>query len=400
MLALALLAGLVITYIHSNGVVYQKNARILALQTTNYATVFAKYMHNNKNALINQAATTAVFLSPQSIKASWPPDLAMVNLYRQTPCLAIVMNPNSQNLEAVMYYVGVNSNITQKSLQIVRDGSILLGGKGGILINGVISGNSGWSINSSSPFLSRASQCGGALINNSLAVNIDLFLDWNQDLEPVDSILRGIDTTTGLLSLPGHIKNANTLKANLYFAPNKGVILDNSNPSNPTKLSILYNGSGTGTPTIGLGNSSVSTLIGDTFQPTRQFQAGEMCNQDEVGKIVADSGMNNTEAQYLSRSTLVCTQNNMLCGDGGYCYLSSIANNIVFQNNTSGVQDSSGNFYCPTEVPFAISTLPNAVSTPIIATLSGYSVAIGYTLNVAGASITQVTCSNMPVYQY
>jgi hypothetical protein len=33
--------------------------------------------------------------------------------------------------------------------------------------------------------------------------------------------------------------------------------------------------------------------------------------------------------------------------------LPTVANNIVFQNTTTGVQDGSGNFYCPSEVPFA-----------------------------------------------
>jgi prepilin-type N-terminal cleavage/methylation domain-containing protein len=361
MIAIALLGLFTISFVNFKALNNQKkDAKVLSEETLNYAVAFARYMNNNQDTLKSQAINNPVVLSPNAIGINWPVDLAKENLFHQTPCLAIVTNPNTSNLEAIMYYVGGNSNTIAKNLQIVRDGSIFLGSKGGILLNGAILGNSGWQINSGSPFLSGALQCGGALSDNSLAVNLDLFLDWNQNLQPNNSILRGLDRTTGVQSLPGHIKNANTAKSNLYFGQNNGVVLDSSNQSNPTKLSVLYDGQGTGAATIGVGNTKIASLVGDTFKPNLQFQAGQYCTSQELGKAVLDQGLNNSASSYLARGTLVCTQNDMLCGNGNYCYLSSIANSIVFQNTIKGIQDTNGNFYCPADVPFATSyTLSN-----------------------------------------
>ena len=352
MAALSLLIIFTISFVHFKTLnIQKKDAKVLGEQTSNYAVAFARYMNNNLQALESQAINNPVVLSPSSIGTNWPADLAKQNLFHQTPCLAIVTNPTTKNLEATMYYVGGNSDTSAKNLQIVRDGSIFLGSKGGILINGEIVGNSGWKINSDSPFLSGASQCGGALSNNSLAVDLDLFMDWNQNLQPTHSLLRGLDNTSGKQSLPGHLKNSNTSKSNLYFNQNYGVILDNTQDKS-TKLSVLYNGQGTGAATVGTGNT-IATFMGDTLQPNVQFQAGQYCTSQELGKSTLDQGLNNSASTYLARATLVCSQNDMLCGSGKYCYLPSIANTITFRNTIKGVQDDSGNFYCPSDVPFA-----------------------------------------------
>ena len=360
MAALALLSIFTISFVHFKTLDAQnKDAKILSQETSNYAVTFARYMKSNQAALILKASGGSVILSPDSLGASWPIDLAKQNIFHQIPCLSIVTNSNTKNLEAIMYYVGGNSNTSPNSLQIVRDGSIFLGSKGGILLNKSISGNSGWEINSDSPFLADASKCGANLSNNSLAVNLDLFLDWNQTLQPSQSLLRGLDNTPGTTSLPGHIKNANTSKSNLYFSQNSGIILDNSD-ENPVKLSVQYNGQGTGAATIGIGDTQITSFVGDTFRPNIEFQSGQYCTSQEVGKTVLDHGLSTSTNSYLARSTLVCTQNNMLCGNGNYCYLPTVANNIVFRNTVNGIQDGAGNFYCPTDVPFATNyTLSN-----------------------------------------
>ncbi len=352
MAALALLSLFTINFFHYKVINNQKkDAKVLANQTSNYAVTFARYMNSNQESLISKAANSPVVLSPGSISANWPEDLDKQNLFHQTPCLVVVTNHTTKHLEAKMYYVGGNTDTSPRNLQIVRDGSIFLGSKGGILINGEIAGNSGWNIKHNSPFLSSASLCGGIPSNNSLAVDLDLFMDWNQGLQPINSLLRGLDKTPGIQSLPGHLRNSNTSKSNLYFNQNHGIILDNTQDK-IAKLSVLYNGQGTEAATIGTG-TTITTIRGDTLKPNLQLQAGQCCTAQELGKLVLDLGLNNSDNTYLAKSTLVCTQNDMLCGSGKYCYLPSITNNIIFQNTTQGIQDANGNFYCPPEVPFA-----------------------------------------------
>lgn len=372
MLALALLAGfMVIVVTFSSANMRKKDARILASQTEAFALNFTKYMRENRNAITDQAAQhSPVILSPQVLGANWSSDLATANMFQQTPCVAIVNNLLTNNLEAVLYYVGGNASKMKLAdqLDIIHSSAIFLGGKGGVLVDGAILGNSGWQINNDSQFLLGANQCGAnlnggnaGLSENSVAINLDLMPDWNLNLQPVGALLRGVDNESGLLSLPGHSKNANTSKANIYFSANTGVIFDNSDSNQPIKLSVLYNGQGSKTPTIGFGSTVPTVLIGDTFKSTVQFKSGEFCTADEVGKIVADQGLDNLTNLYLARSNLVCTQNDMRCGIGNYCYLPVVANNIVFENNLIGVQDNYGKFVCPQEVPYALNA---SVGTP------------------------------------
>jgi hypothetical protein len=156
------------------------------------------------------------------------------------------------------------------------------------------------------------------------------------------------------MSLPGRLKNSNTLKSNLYFESGAGMILDNSNPVNPTKLAVLYNGNGTGAATLGLGSSNANKIVSDSLQPDLYMEAGKTCTPQEVGKTVADKGIVGNTNAVLSRNTLVCTQNDLLCGRGNYCYLTSVPNQITFRNTSKGIQDASGQFYCPKSVPFAM----------------------------------------------
>ncbi|HLX54796.1 MAG TPA: hypothetical protein VKR58_12680, partial [Aquella sp.] len=298
-------------------------------------------------------AITPIILSPQKLGVSWPIDLSPKNRYGQIPCVTVVKNPANEKLEALMYYVGGISDVSAKSRNLVRSASVALGSQGGILLNGVVQGNSGWQVDSSSIFLNDAIECGGALTNNSLAINLDLMSQWNQDLQPVYSLLRGEDKTVGQQSLPGHLRNANTLKSNLYFNAGTGIILDNSDPVNPTKLGILQNIAGKGEPILGMGASVSTKLISDSLQPDSFFKSGDSCSSQEEGKTVADQGISGVANNLLARSTLVCTRNDLLCGTENYCYLTSIPNQIIFRNAVKGIQNSSSQFICPKSVPFA-----------------------------------------------
>lgn len=355
MIALTFLAAVMLGIIlfNSNNSA-QKDAQILSMQTEAFAMAFANYMNHNHKLLSQLASITPVKLSSQELGVAWPIDLSTKNRYGQIPCVTIVMNPLNGELEALMYYVGGLSDISAKSLNLVRSASIALGGEGGILLNGAIQGNSGWQIDSGSMFLSNYAECGGVLTNNSLAVNLDLMPQWNQDLQPAYSLLRGEDKMIGQKSLPGHIKNANTLKSNLYFNAGTGIILDNSDQINPTKLGISYYSAGTGEAILGLGSSVATKLVSDSFQPELLFKPGDSCSLPEEGKVVADGGIPGVASKLIARSTLVCTQNDLLCGDGNYCYLTSIPNQITFRNILKGIQNADSQFICPKSVPFAM----------------------------------------------
>jgi hypothetical protein len=356
MIALAFLAAVMsgILLFDSNNSV-QKDAKILSTETEAFAVAFANYMSHN-HILLSQLAsiTTPVTLSPQELGVSWPIDLSSKNQYGQVPCVTISKNPANEELEALMYYVGGSSDISAKSLNFVRSASAHLGSKGGILLNGAIQGNSGWQIARDSIFLNNAIKCGGVLTNNSLAINLDLMPQWNQNLQPAYSLLRGEDKIVGLQSMPGHIKNANTLKSNLYFNAGAGIILDDSEQANPTKLTVSYNSERTGEATLDLGSSVSTKLVSDSFQPDSFFKPGDGCSSLEEGKTVADGGVSDAANKLLARSVLVCTQNDLLCGTGNYCYLTSIPNQITFRNILRGIQNVSNQFICPKSVPFAM----------------------------------------------
>ncbi|MFN7095073.1 MAG: hypothetical protein ACK4M7_06890, partial [Burkholderiales bacterium] len=366
LLALTLLASIMVGFFLLNQADNRhKEAKQLSGQTEAFTKAFARYLNGNYSQLANIAAGSTKVITPQIIQSTsdyWPVDLSTTNMYQQTPCVTVIKNASSGFLEAVMYYVGGKYGASAQQTQLVREAAILLGSKGGVLFNGAILGNSGWRESTSSAFLKQASQCGtGGLANNSVAVNLDMLDDWNHNLQPNLAITRGIDTgdINNQATLPGHMLNTNTAKTNIYFSESTGagIILDNSNPKDPLRLKIQDNGSVTGSTTLGFGSKIITTLSADTIQPNQQGRAGIPCQEIEIGKTIADQGSTYpAAAKVLARNTLVCTQNDMLCASASIshtCYLPSITNSIIFQNNLQGVQDASGRFTCPSAVPFA-----------------------------------------------
>lgn len=358
LLALALFATIMVGILaFDNKNLEQKDARILANQTSVYAEIFARFMNNKFKDLNSHEAGQVIIITPDTIKNSglWPQELIPKNIYQQTPCVSLIKNVATHDMEGIMYYVGGRDTSSKHHSEIVRSASVILGSKGGVFHNGTINGNSGWRLSEDSEFLTQAAnKCGAPITNNSLVVNLDLLPNWNQNLQPMTAIMRGVDLAySGNNGLPGHVSNANTPKSNLYFSGNHGVILDNTNPTNPVKLAIQYSGTGTLHATLGLGSGTPTTLIADTLQPSILARAGDPCNYDEVGQVVVDNGLANDTNNVLARSTLVCTVNQLLCGDTIQCYLPSIANRVILQNNSIGLATAPNQFICPKNIPFA-----------------------------------------------
>ena len=358
--ALALFATVLLGIVMFYNSIQRKNeARELAAQTEAFARIFAKYMHDNYDELSRRWRSTPLTLNPYMLGEVWAIDIVKQNFYRQTPCVTIVTNPNTGIEEALMYYVGGR---TFTSTEIIMTAVRQLGRSGGVIIDGKVLGNSGWGVMAGSDFLNNAAQCGGAIANNSLVVKLDLLEEWNQNLQPIMSINRGLDigVANNILTLPGHILNTNTSKSNIYIANNKGVILDNYHNS-LLKLGIQYNGQSTGAVMLGLGANSAS-LVADTIKPNLLGKAGDPCNYQEIGKVIADQGIQgDVISQILARNTLVCTQNDMLCAHANTsrtCYLSSVANQITFKNEVAGIQNTRGEFMCPASIPFLVRAEP------------------------------------------
>lgn len=347
MVALVLLTSIILTiFLFKNQNAQTNKARQLAGQTEVFAAVFARYM--NASYTNNESMPAQITLSPLDLVSlgKWPMDLATYNVYHQTPCVAIRKNPVTNNPEAIMYYVdGIEDD--PSIIYVSRAAAMYLGGKGGIFLGDKIQGNSGWSISSTSSFFDSVPVCGKRISKNSLAVNMDLFLDWNQVQQSVVSIFRGTDASGGLSNLPGRIRNKNTMKSNLYFSDTTGVVLDATNKNAPLRVTT-NNQYG---KVLALGDNNSYSLVAGAVLTSGSSKFLESCNYLEVGKIVSDQSQfsNNN----LARSTLVCTKNNALCVDGGYCYLPNTVNNIVFRNQDTGVQDQNDQFVCPNYVPYA-----------------------------------------------
>ena len=85
-------------------------------------------------------------------------------------------------------------------------------------------------------------------------------------------------------------------------------------------------GEGSNTATLGLAfkNRNANTkILADTLEPVEAGAAGDSCLVEEVGKIIANRG-NGVTAGYLNRSTLICSQNSMMCASinsSSTCYL-------------------------------------------------------------------------------
>ena len=282
--------------------------------------------------------------------SSWKANTSTVNLYNQTPCITLRKNPNSNDIEALMFYTVAGVDKSLLKLSTIRKASLYLGSSGGIVDNNDINGNAGWSTTTSSNFFTNISKCGGVIPKHSLVVNIDMLPEWNQDLQQEQMIHKVDDEDKPL----GNVANANTVKSNIYLNKSTGAVLDNLNTSNPTKLMILDNGQRTGSPMLSLGSRSTNLAI-NTIQASKTIIAGTVCDPSEIGKTSVNGGAPTSSNlnQYLSKNTLVCSLNTALCTNGSNtCYLPSTANKITFRNLNGGIQNNSGTFLCPSTIPY------------------------------------------------
>lgn len=338
-----------------------KQIRKLAEQTELFASMYASFLTNSTFAS-TVSGVQSVLPTNSAIAPYWNLGVSKVNILNQEPCLIVSKNATTNDIEAIMVYQGDSTR--NNDLSFASKTALLLGYNGALVKNGVIYGNSGWVISSGSPFLT--SSCGSALPPYSVAVNIDMMNGWNQFIQPNTALTRTPDVkaTQSQLHFPGHILNTNTAKNDVYVRDSTGngngsVIL---NQSNDTLITVTDNGSVTKSPIVSIaanGNTTTTNLTADQVGVSQLKTSGSPCDQSEIGKVAADAGSSDPNIKtILARSSLVCTQNSLLCNTlagADQCYLPTQSNTLNFTNYSSGVQDTSGNFRCPSDVPYLVS---------------------------------------------
>lgn len=379
MVGLVLLAFLILGVLRFKHINQQNDEAIaLANQTKEYVRVFSNYIVGDMDDIKGYTANGKIgVITPAKLLGLklWPENFATKNLLQQTPCLIVgqKQDPNTgsrDGLEILMYFVGGGIDNSGNRINLINRAATLLGGDGGMYKDGKILGNSGWSFDSSSSFISAQNQCGGAINPHSLAFSLNTLSDIDTDLQPFTPIVKKeLHAPANTLYGPGHELNPNTLKTTLTLVKDKGVVFLNDGPdvtqSGRVILQIQDGGQGSDTPTLGVvtdqQSNQISTLSADTIQPSTMREAGSPCTNDELGKTIADPGISGDNQQVLARNTLVCTKNEMICPNGS-CYLPSIANKVIFRNTNQGLQKGDGSFTCPAAVPFAISYTAEVVA--------------------------------------
>jgi hypothetical protein len=240
----------------------------------------------------------------------------------------------------------------KKQRNLVLYSANLLSG-GGIIENQTFIGNAGWQIAISTLTQNQDMLCNDKLNTSSVVMNLDGLGDWQAHRYQPNTLMRGVDNESlNNLSLPGYTNNANTMNTNIYFDQSKGITFKGT----PVKIEAHSVDNIANNNLVSFGGAS--KIIADAFQPQLSLNAGSPCNSNELGKMVVDAGINNNAQQYLARSTLVCTKSDILCSTG-YCYLSTVNNHVILQNNIIGINDKNGNFICPAQVPYATTVKVN-----------------------------------------
>ena len=345
LLALAIFGVIAVLIMRS--FMYETNlseSKTLANQTNAYSKIFAKYISQNMLTIKSQVSLDEnMIVTPQMLidNEYWDTKISTSNLFGQIPCLSIIIGPAGQ-IEATMFYVNnsqdkhIDSKIINRALQNIAIG--------GIYNNGVVIGGAGWTIANNSLFYKNIDQCNGTIAESSLVINLDLMRELNTSLNQVSILKQSPDLQNKSKT---SLANQNVAKTNLYIKDNAGISLGTAD--NPNKLSISNSGQSSSSPMLSFSNTSFSFKV-DTIQPNIQLEAGTACNADELGKTALNY-MNNPTDEKFAKDVLICSKNSALCTKTGYCYLSSSANIITFQNN-GGIQNDEGEFLCPMNTPF------------------------------------------------
>jgi hypothetical protein len=85
-----------------NNILNKQKATLLANQSQMFANLFVYYIATHKTELLNSNESMIIITPEQVITDS---NITKVNLFRQKPCVSIIKQANSSDIEAIMYYV-------------------------------------------------------------------------------------------------------------------------------------------------------------------------------------------------------------------------------------------------------------------------------------------------------
>ncbi len=342
-----------------------QTSKTLGEQAQLSSKYFANYILQNESQIAKIASTTTPIIIPfdQVINSGiTPTGINNTNILNQKACVSILKNPNSSNLEAVMYYVSNGTTNKLEEQDVVR-AVHSLSGVAGLYKNGQVITNS-WTISSGSPYFAGANNCvsGYTLIDKSLVVNLTMLPEFNRNTLPDVAVKRVQDLTESL----GNAGNKNTTLSNITFTSGKGIYMNNTG-----QPELIATGS-----TLAIQNGD---LMARAIQGSESIISGTLCQSAEVGKVAQQ---NDPRIAGQVQSSVICSYNPLVCGGSGYCYTPTVRTKVVYNDSTNSGKLGS-TFYCPANLPFLSTATAyqsgnaNPSVTILTGTINGYTVPKG-----------------------
>lgn len=258
------------------------------------------------------------------------------NKFNQSPCLGVTFNQSLGKYEALLFYV--DSGSRTPDLSLARLAAINLNGKGGYFSNNQIISKGGWTVNANDIRLADPQHCGGSRIApNSLLINMDEFMEFNDDASNSAALSRESDEIHPV----GSKLNTNTSKSDLFMSHNgtpHKIIFDKTN-------NVVMSTSGS---TISISGAFQASSL----QGTLQVASGSPCDVSQVGAMAKQ---NDPEAQTIGiqQGEAICTDSELICAVYGtrYCWIPAKGNTVHYgdPNHTGRLTDK---LICPAFAPF------------------------------------------------
>ncbi|MDD3267406.1 MAG: hypothetical protein PHC75_09550, partial [Burkholderiales bacterium] len=251
------------------------------------------------------------------------------NMYQQNACIGIIIDKHGF-YHSIMYWVD-NDNSKDISKSILNSAAINLGSAAGYLDENknAIIGLGGWVIPLDSTILQSDGKCSGKITKNSLFINLDEYLKFNQSLgsghkdDSAENLLSRLEDKKHDKSDPD---NLNSLKTDIFLDKNS-IVFDKDGKS---KLSVITknNALGYNYHALSLSGSIQADWINTNMQQIRFAN----CTASESNMIVKEKFVL-SEAYKLSGNRkllkissdfteplLICKKD-LRCSSADYCFV-------------------------------------------------------------------------------
>lgn len=360
----------------TNSYAYKQKATEYADQTKSYAKAFSRAITANYSTYYNVAVAnpnaTQVLKASQIANAGYlPTGVKTSNLYGQIPCAAIRLNQQSNQLEAMMFYVLPTGAKNKLTLAQGKKSVAITGGEAGMIQDDGSILASGWKLPNNSPFLQAAASCDAStLVKYSVAINLAMLPEYSNNMKTDPTLHRNVDNISGTSG--GDVNNLNTMQTDITMqaidsngnATTSGIFFQGNSARFQSGSNDIFLGAGTSTQmqkisrnyaldkphALILQNAGVQAT---TIQATAVKTPFEPCNgssgdsrsknfgvtRDETGVIAVDGSSS------YQRQQLICTYNPTYCHASNpaadSCYLPINSVTIVFHPNSNSFDCSS-----------------------------------------------------------